>query len=315
MIRLLVQLCALDEQECIADVIRSIPRAIPGVDIVTVVVIDDGSTDDTARVAIAAGADKVVRHPHRRGLAQAFQRGLDEALRLGADIVVNIDADGQYRGEDIPSLIRPILAGTAEIVIGDRKPGTLSHFSPAKRSFQALGSAVVRTASGLNVHDAVSGFRAYSREAALRLFVAPLFSYTVQTLVQAGKLGLAVTSVPIDARETTRPSRLQKNMRHFMTQQAVVLARTYVTYEPVKTFLGIAAPFLLVGVILLARVVILGILRNGQFANVPSLIGGTISLLIGLLLCVTAIIGDRIRENRRLLEEILYRLRRAEVPR
>lgn len=312
---LIAQICALDEQECIADVIRSIPRVIPGVDRVTVIVIDDGSTDDTARVALEAGADKVVRHPHRRGLAQAFQRGLDEALRLGADIVVNIDADGQYRGEDIPALIQPILGGTAEIVIGDRRPQTLSHFSPVKRSLQAAGSSVVRVASGLAVRDAVSGFRAYSQEAALRLFVAPLFSYTVQTLVQAGKLGMAVTSVPIIARETTRPSRLQKNMRHFIAQQAVVLARTYVAYEPVKTFLGIAAPFLVVGVVLLARVVIIGILRNGQFANVPSLIGGMISLVIGLLLCVTAIIGDRIRENRRLLEEILYRLRRAEVPR
>ncbi len=140
MTHLVAQLCALNEQDYIADVIRSIPRVIPGVDRVTVIVIDDGSTDDTSRVAVEAGADKVVRHPHRRGLAQAFQRGLDEALRLGADIVVNIDADGQYRGEDIPALIQPILAGTAEIVIGDRRPQTLSHFSPVKRSLQAAGS-------------------------------------------------------------------------------------------------------------------------------------------------------------------------------
>jgi len=278
-------------------------------------VVDDGSTDDTARIAVAEGVDKVVRHSHRRGLALAFQHGLDVALRLGADVVVTIDADGQYAGEDIPSLIEPVVAGTAEIVIGDRRPGSLHHFSPLKRRLQALGSSVVRMASGIAVNDAVSGFRAYSREAVLRLFVAPLFSYTVQTLVQAGKLGLIVTSCPVVSRETHRPSRLQRNMAHFVMQQAVVLARTFVAYEPVKTFLAIAAPFLSIGIILVLRVVILGVLRDGQFANVPSLIAGAISLLIGLLLSATAIIGDRIRENRRLLEEILYRVRRSEIPR
>jgi len=313
--RLLVaQICALNEREHIGDVIRSIPREIPGIQEVRVLVIDDGSRDDTGDVARAAGADRVVRHVNRRGLARAFQTGLDTALEWGADVIVNIDADGQYRGEDIPALVADIVAGRAEIVIGDRQVRALTHFSPAKRSFQLLGSRVVRLASGLRVSDAVSGFRAYSQEAALRLYVAPLFSYTIQTLVQAGKLNLAVTSVPITARETPRPSRLQRNMFDFMIQQAIVLGRTYVAYEPMKTFLGLALPFLLAGAVLIGRVIVLGLARNGQFANVPSLVAGSIGLVIGLLLGTTALITDRIRENRRLLEEILYRQRRAQVP-
>ena len=313
-LRLFVQLCALNERENITAVIHDIPRQIPGVACVSVLVVDDGSTDDTVDVALAAGANHIARHNGNKGLARAFQTGVDACLSHGADIIVNIDADGQYRGEDIPALIAPILARQADIVIGDRQTQSLEHFSPAKRWLQKIGSQVVQTAAGIHVPDAVSGFRAYSREAALRMFVTPLFSYTVQTLIQAGKIGLKVQSVPIIARETTRPSRLHKGIVHFIRQQAQVLLRTYITYEPLKTFLGAAVPFLLIGVVLIVRVIIIALGRGGQFGNVPSLLAGVISLLIGLLLVVTGIVADRIRENRRLLEEILYRVRKDAAP-
>jgi len=309
-LRLFVQLCALNEREHIAAVIRDIPRQIPGIACVSVLVVDDGSTDDTIAVALAAGADHIVQHTGNKGLARAFQTGVDTCLAQGADIVVNIDADGQYRGEDIPALIGPILARQADIVIGDRQTQSLEHFSPAKRWLQKMGSQVVQTAAGIRVPDAVSGFRAYSREAALRMFVTPLFSYTVQTLIQAGKIGLKVKSVPIIARETTRPSRLHKGIVHFIRQQTEILLRTYITYEPLKTFVGLSVPFLLIGIGLIVRVILIALGRGGQFGNVPSLLAGVISLLIGLLLVVTGIIADRIRENRRLLEEILYRVRK-----
>jgi glycosyltransferase involved in cell wall biosynthesis len=311
--RLFVQLCALDERDNIARVIREIPRYIPGVTSVTVVVVDDGSSDGTGEVALAAGADEVVRHTQRQGLARAFQTGVDFCLVHGADIIVNIDADGQYRGQDIPTLIQPILSGEADIVIGNRQTHSLAHFTPLKRILQRMGSQVVQIASGLEIPDAVSGFRAYSREAALRMFVTPQFSYTVQTLIQAGKLGMAVASVPIVARETTRPSRLHRGALHFIVRQAGVLVRTYVTYEPIKTFFGLATPFLVVGLFLIGRVVAIALSRGGQFANVPSLIIGTISLLIALFFIMTGVLADRIRDNRSMLEEVLYLVRRQRM--
>ncbi len=309
-LRLFVQICALNEQETIAQVIHDIPRDVAGAVSVQVLVVDDGSTDNTALVAAQAGADLIVRHHHNKGLARAFQTGIDNCLALGADIIVNIDADGQYDAADIAELIRPIAAQQADVVIGDRQVQTMAHFTPAKRFFQWLGSRVVQTASGVDVPDAVSGFRAYSREAALRLFVTSTFSYTVQTLIQAGKLGLAVSSVPIRARETTRPSRLHRGMLHFMRSQAAILVRTYITYEPLKTFTVLALPFLAVGSILVARLVVFAAQQGGQFiGRVQSLVVGTISIVIGLLLLITGIIADRMRENRYLLEEIMYRMR------
>jgi glycosyltransferase involved in cell wall biosynthesis len=315
--RLFVQICALNEEETIGQVIRSIPRVIPGLQSVSVIVVDDGSTDHTVEEAIGAGADCIVRHVGNKGLARSFQDGLDACLEQGADIIVNIDADGQYRGEDIPILIEPILRGRADVVIGDRQVGGLKHFSPTKRLLQKLGSWIVQQASGISIPDAVSGFRAYSREAALRLFVTGQFSYTVQTLIQSGKLGLAVASVPITAHHTPRPSRLHRGMLHFISQQALILLRTYVAYEPVKMFGALAAPFLLIGTILLIRLLLRFAEQGWQLpGNVQSLIVGSISLAIGLLLLITGIIADRVRETRWLLEEILYRVRRqaASIP-
>ncbi|WP_169237251.1 glycosyltransferase family 2 protein [Candidatus Roseilinea sp. NK_OTU-006] len=309
--RLFVQICALNEEESIGNVIRTIPRDIPGIASVSVLVVNDGSTDHTVEEAAQAGADLIVQHVGNKGLARSFQDGLDVCLERGADIIVNIDADGQYRGEDIPALIEPIRRGQADVVIGDRQVSGLEHFSPAKRLLQKLGSWTVWQASGVAIPDAVSGFRAYSREAALRLIVTSQFSYTVQTLIQSGKLGLVVASVPITARHTPRPSRLHRGTLHFISQQAMILLRTYVAYEPIKMFGALAAPFLLVGAGLLARLLLRFAEQGWQLpGNVQSLIVGSISLAIGLLLLITGVIADRVRENRRLLEEILYRIRR-----
>jgi glycosyltransferase involved in cell wall biosynthesis len=311
--RLFVQICALNEAQNIANVIAEIPRHIEGVASVTVVVVDDGSTDDTAMVARHAGADLVCQHAANQGLARAFQNAIDTCLNHGADIIVHTDADGQYEGACIPALIVPLLAHKADLVVGDRHATSLRHFSPVKRFLQGLGSWTVQAASGISVGDAVSGFRAYSREAALRLFTTNTFSYTVQTLIQAGKLGLAITSVPVRTRETKRPSRLHRGTLHFVSQQSLILIRTYITYEPLKTFFSLSFPLILFGLALLIRLMVIAAGNDGVLlGHVQSLIVGAVSVVIGLLLLITGIIADRVRENRRLLEEILYRARKRE---
>ncbi len=315
-LNLFVQICALNEEDTIGKVIRDIPRQVDGVASVHVVVVNDGSTDNTVQTATEAGADIVVSHHANKGLARAFQTGIDTCLGYGADIIVNIDADGQYEAADIGKLIAPIILQQADMVIGDRQVQGMTHFSPVKRLFQWLGSQIVQLASGIRIPDAVSGFRAYSRETALRMYVTSNFSYTVQTLIQAGKLGLAVRSVPIRARATTRPSRLHRGTLHFMSQQAAILVRTYVTYEPLKTFLTLSAPFLLIGAVLIMRLIILAAEQGGQFVGrLQSLVAGMVSLVIGLLLVITGIIADRVRENRRLLEELMYRVREQDTHR
>lgn len=309
--RLFVQICALNEADTIEQVIQAIPRSIEGVQDVTVVVLDDGSTDETTQVSKRAGADVIVRRARNQGLGRAFQQAVDVCLSHGADIIVHLDADGQYDPGEIERLITPILDGRADLVIGDRRASALPHFGRAKRWMQWLGSWTVRRASGLDVPDAVSGFRAYSREAALRLFVTSRFSYTVATLIQAGQVGLAVTSVPITARPTPRPSRLQRHAAHFIAQQTSILVRSYVTYEPLKTFLILALPFLTIGSVLLVRLMVRFAEQGWQLpGNVQSLVVGSIALAIGLLLAITGLITDRIAEERRLQEEILYHLRK-----
>src|SRR5262249_17278232 len=280
--KLIVQIPVLNEADTIAEVIRDIPRQIPGVDSVEVRIVADGCTDDTVAIAWASGADHVVRHAGRKGLARAFQTGNDAALRLGADIIVNTDGDHQYPGSEIPRLIAPILAGQAEGVIGDRQVGSIDHFSPLKKALQQVGSGVVRWASETDVPDTVSGFRALSREAALRLFVTTDFSYTVENLIQAGKKGLNVTTVPITINSVDRPSRLHNGNWNFIKRQAAIIARSYSTYEPLKSFSYLAAPFLLVGIVLLGNAFYVFLARlfvdNYPRSNFQSLIAGGVSL-------------------------------------
>jgi len=312
--KIFIQICALNEEENIAKVIKSIPRKIFDCTNIFILVVNDGSSDRTAEEAIRAGADFILDNPQRQGLARSFQKGLDACLSLGADIIVNIDADGQYLGEDIPQLIAPILEGRSDIVIGNRNADKLKHFSLTKRLLQRLGSWVVMKVSGLQIEDAVSGFRAYSREATLRLFVTNNFSYTVETIIQAAKLGLIVTTVPVSAYPTHRPSRLHQGILHFIVQQGIVLIKTYINYEPLKFFGSISILFLTIGLILLIRLALIFTERGGQLTgNIQSLVVGTVSLSIGLLILAVGILADRIRANRQLLEEILYRIRKLQI--
>jgi glycosyltransferase involved in cell wall biosynthesis len=316
--KLIVQIPVLNEADTIGEVVRDIPREIAGVDSVEVLIIDDGCTDDTVAVAWANGADHIVRHTGRKGLARAFQTGLDAALRFGADIVVNTDGDHQYPGGEIPRLIAPILNGEAEVVIGDRQVGSVEHFSPLKKALQQVGSGVVRWASETDVPDTVSGFRALSREAALRLFVTTDFSYTVENLIQAGKKGLTVTTVPIAINVVKRPSRLHHGNWSFIKAQAAIIARTYTTYEPLKTFSYIAAAFFFFGMLALARAAYVFVGRRLAWfpqsqSNEQALLVGGVLVVLAVVTFLMGLLADRVGGVRRLDEEQLYRLRAHEV--
>jgi len=313
--KLIIQIPAYNEEATIATVVRGIPRSIPGVDCVEVLVINDGSTDQTVKCAQEAGADHILSLPYNRGLAFGFQAGLDACLRQGADIIVNTDGDNQYPGEQIPQLITPILQRRADIVIGNRQVDQVQHFSVRKRLMERFGSWVVRVASGTTVPDAPSGFRAYSREAALRLFVTSDFSYTLDNLIQAGKRGLRVAHIPI-VTNPTRPSKLHRGSWHFIKRQAATIVRAYATYEPLKTFFYLSLPFWLVALVLFARLLIIFIRQDFVLpGNVQSLIVAVMALIVGFLVMIFGLLADRIGESRRLMEEILYRQRRDETAR
>ncbi|MBU6334639.1 MAG: glycosyltransferase family 2 protein [Chloroflexi bacterium] len=313
--KLIVQIPVLNEAESIGAVVREIPRDIPGITRVEVLVIDDGCTDDTVAVARASGADHVVSHAGRKGLAAAYQTGIDAALSLGADIIVNTDGDNQYPGSAIPALVAPLLAGHADVVIGDRQTQLVGHFSPWKKLLQRVGSHVVRRASGTRVADTVSGFRALSREYALRTFVTSDFSYTIENLIQAGKRRMIIATVPISVNRVERASRLHQGNWNFIKRQAATIARAYAAYEPLKTFSYLALPFLVVGIALLARALYIYVARNfGVVAsNDQALIAGGVALIIGFVIFMFGILADRIGEVRRLHEETLYRVRRQQA--
>ncbi|HEU4327216.1 MAG TPA: glycosyltransferase family 2 protein [Roseiflexaceae bacterium] len=315
--KLIVQIPAYNEGATIGEVIDHIPRRIPGVSTVEVLIIDDGCTDDTVAVALAHGADHIVRHVGNKGLARAYQTGIDAGLRLGADIIVNTDADHQYPGAEIPRLIQPILDGRAEIVVGNRQIHTIDDFSTFKKLLQYLGSGVVRWASGTDIPDTVSGFRALSREAALRTFVTSDFSYTVENLIQAGKKRLTLATVPIRTNPTRRPSKLARSNWQFIKRQAAIIVRTYATYEPLKTFSYIAAPFLILGTLFLARAFYVFLARrlitDYVASNDQALVGGSVLFIVGFVILLVGLLADRIGGVRRVEEEVLYRLRKQEI--
>ncbi len=307
----IIQIPCYNEAETLAQTVSDLPRTMPGIDILEVMVIDDGSEDDTVAVAEALGIDHIVRHSRNRGLARAFQTGLDACLHLGADIIVNTDADNQYPGHYIPELVAPILAHKADIVISDRQVTQIAHFSPLKRFLQKLGSWTVRTVSGTNVPDAASGFRAYSQEAALRLNILTRFSYTLETIIQAGKQGLAIACIPIEVNKTERPSRLQKNMWHFIKSQAGTMMRLYAFYEPLRTFSYIALPFLLAGLITWLRFFYFVLIGNsGTGRYIQSITIGTGLLLVGVITLLFGIQADIASKHRQLTQETLYRLKK-----
>jgi glycosyltransferase involved in cell wall biosynthesis len=311
-VKLIVQIPCFDERETLPAVVASIPREIPGVDRVEVLVIDDGSSDGTAELARALGVDYVVRHVGNKGLAQAFRTGIDACLRLGADVIVNTDGDNQYPGSDVPRLIEPIVRGEAEMVVADRQTGTIAHFSPTKKALQRLGSWAVRQVSRTDVPDAPSGFRAYSREAALRLNVVSAYSYTVETLIQAGARRTAIAHVPIAVNAQTRPSRLMGSTWNYMKHQLATIVRTYAMYEPLRVFTTIGSLVLLGGAALVVRFLYYYLL--GHPGHVQSLVLGAALLVVGLQIVLNGLLADLIAANRRLTEETLYKLRRMEVP-
>ncbi len=312
--KLIVQIPCHNEAEALAVTIAAIPRAIDGIDEVEVLVIDDGSTDETVAVARSAGADHLLQFKRRRGLATAFREGLAECLRRGADIIVNTDGDNQYEGGDIPLLVAPILEGRADIVVGDRDTSSLEHFSAVKKMFQKIGSWAMRRLSGTDVADAPSGFRAYSRDAALRLNVVTDFTYTLETLIQAGKRKMAVIDVPIRSHPTPRSSRLARTMGHYLAQAGGAMARAYALYEPLKIFSVTGGLMILVGIALGVRYLYfrywVAVTLTGM---VQSLILAAILLIVGFLLMCVAVLADLLATNRRLLEESLYRIRKLEL--
>ena len=309
--KVIVQIPCLNEEATLPEALAAIPRAIPGVERVEVLVIDDGSTDRTSQVARAHGADHIVRFPRHRGLARGFMAGLDAALRLGADVIVNIDADNQYRGDEIPRLIAPILAGEAEMVVGDRGVGQVAHFSWTKQRLQTLGSWVVRKVSGTALSDVTSGFRALTRDAALRINIVSEFTYTLETVIQAGKKQLAVAQVPITAQQT-RPSRLFGSTWEYLKRSGATILRIYAMYEPFKVFL-------IVGGVLFSAGVALG-LRYAWFwwigeirGHVQSAILSVLLLILGFQTLQWGVMADLIASNRKLIEDLLYRIRKMEL--
>ncbi len=317
--KLVIQIPVLNESDTIASVIEDLPQQIQGVDEIVILIVDDGCTDDTVAIALAHGAHYTVHHVGNKGLATAFQTGIDAALHLGADIIVNTDGDHQYPGSEIAHLIEPILRGEADYVIGDRQVETIEHFSPLKRWLQNMGSSVVRWASETNVPDTVSGFRALSREAALRTFVTTDFSYTVENLIQAGKRRLVVATVPIRTNPVQRPSKLHRGNWHFIKRQAAIIARTYATYEPLKTFSYIAATFFILGIAALGRAAYIFVGRRlnwfggESFSNEQSLLVGIALVIMALIAFLIGLLADRVGGVRRLQEEVLYRIRATQI--
>lgn len=305
--KLVIQIPCLNEEGTLPATLADLPRGIPGVDVIETLVVDDGSTDRTREVAATHGVTRVVGFPVRRGLARAFSAGLLEALGMGADVIVNTDADNQYCGADIPRLIAPILEGRADMVVGDRQVDTVADFSPLKKWLQKLGSGVVRALAQADVPDATSGFRAYSREAALRLTVISDFTYTLETVIQASQKGLHITSVPIRTNPKTRESRLFTGMLSYIRRSMGTMLRLYVVYQPLRFFLTAAVVFLVPALILFARFLWFYFTLGGgvQTGHVQSLLIASVLAMIGFLLFVLGVLADLTAANRRLMEGIL----------
>lgn len=311
MTKLIIQIPCFNEAGTLPETLARLPRNIPGIDIIEMLVIDDGSADDTAQIALRWGVHHVVRHRRNRGLAAAFQSGLDAALAAGADVIVNTDGDGQYAGEDIGKLVAPVLTGEADIVVGDRGVDANPHFSPFKRLLQRIGSRVVQWLASAEVTDAVSGFRAISRHAAQRISITTEFSYTTDMLIQAGRKKMKIISVPIGTNAATRPSRLFKSIPQFVLRTLVTMVRAYATYNPLRTFFTLGAIATVVGTIPILRFLWFWLQGDGG-GHVQSLILGAALLLLGIFTCMMGLLADLIGANRKLLEMTLERVRRLE---
>ena len=311
--KLIIQIPCKDEEEQLPETLAALPREVPGIDEVEWLVVDDGSSDRTVDVARAQGVDHIVRLTNNKGLAAAFEAGLDACLKLGADIVVNTDADNQYDARDIPKLVEPIVAGRADMVIGDREVETIDHFSPVKKLLQRAGSAVVRRASGTSVPDTTSGFRAYNREAAISMNVVSKYTYTLETIIQAGKMLVAIDHVPIRTNVTKRESRLFGSVSEYVRRNALAIFRVYTMYEPLKVFMSVAALLGLVALAIWGRFAYFYVIEDEGSGHVQSLILGAVLFIAAVQLAALGILGDALAGNRVTQQRILERVRRVEL--
>jgi glycosyltransferase involved in cell wall biosynthesis len=311
--KLIIQVPCLNEEDQIGATLDELPRAVAGFDVVELLVIDDGSTDRTIEVARAHGVDHIVKLTNNKGLASAFQAGLDAALKLGADAIVNTDADNQYSAGDIPALVAPIVAGTADMVVGDRGVASIEHFSPTKKRLQRVGSWVVRQASGTEVPDATSGFRAYNREAALGLTVVSTFTYTLESLIQAGKSLTAVAHVPVGTNDKTRESRLFKSMSSYIRRNMLAIFRIYTGYEPLQVF-SILATVVLVGALAAWSPFLWNlIVHNDNSGHLQSIVLGGVLFTAAIQLFALGVLADLLASHRIVSQRTLERVRRIEL--
>jgi len=311
--KLIIQIPCLNEASTLPATLADLPKSIPGLDTIEVLVVDDGSKDGTADVARACGVDHIVRLRRNKGLAAAFQAGVDACLKAGADFIVNTDADNQYAAQDIPKLLAPLLRGEADICIGDRNIAELRHMSWRKRQLQRLGSWVVRQVSNTNVPDTTSGFRAYTRDAAMRMTIISEFSYTLESIIQAGKKRLAIAHVPVAVNPRTRDSRLFDSVFAYIKKSGATIVRIYAMYEPLKVFTYLGLTIIAGGVALGVRFLYYVMWSQG-FRHQGSLIAAAVLLILGFLVLVMGLLADVISGNRKLLEDLLYRVRSLETP-
>jgi len=313
--KLIIQIPCYNEEATLPVTLRDLPRELPGINGIELLVIDDGSHDRTVKVARDNGVHHVYSLRRHVGLARAFRAGLEMALLAGADIIVNTDADNQYNGADIARLVEPILAGRADIAVGDRGVATLEHFSPSKRLLQRFGSWIVQLASGFAIPDATSGFRAFSREAALQTTVLSEYSYTLETLIQAGAHRLAIEYVPVRVNPKTRESRLIGNLAEFIGKSLLTILRVYATYRPLRVFAAIGSLFLAGGLALGLRFLYFYLTGAGAAGHIQSLILAAILIILGVQVVLIGLIADLVGVNRRMMEETLYRVRKMELDR
>jgi glycosyltransferase involved in cell wall biosynthesis len=311
-VKLIIQIPCYNEETTLPMTLADLPRVLPGVDEIEYLVVDDGSTDRTVEIARQFGVQHIVLQKHNRGLAAAFQAGLEASLAGGADVIVNTDADNQYFGPDIAALVQPIIAGAADIVVGDRGVAELEHFSALKRGLQRLGSWVVEQAAGIPIPDATSGFRAFARDAAFRLTVLGEYTYTLETLIQAGARGMKVVFVPVHTNPQTRKSRLIRSMPSFLALQAVTILRFYTMYRPLRVFMTAGAVSIAMALALGARFLFFYAAGRGA-GHVQSLILAAVFSIIGFQVCLIGLIADLVSLNRRMIEETLYRVRQTEI--
>jgi glycosyltransferase involved in cell wall biosynthesis len=315
-VKLIIQIPCLNEAKTLPATLAELPRSIPGIDVIEVLVIDDGSRDGTGDVARASGVDHVIRLRRNKGLAAAFAAGIDASLKRGADFIVNTDADNQYPGHQIAALLGPLLSGDADIVIGDRNIAGIRHMSWRKRQLQRLGSWVVRQVSNASVPDTTSGFRAYTRDAALRMTIVSEFSYTLESIIQAGKKRMAIAHVPIDTNPRTRPSRLFDNMFAYIKRSAATIVRIYAMYEPLKIFTSVGVCVIAVGVLISSRFLYTFLTEPVSWArHLQSLLFAGVVVIVGVQVLLIGLLADVISANRKLLEDLLYRVRSLELPR